>query len=126
MQTQKRPTMPQAPLTQTLTFSPLGPSLPGPPLVPGSPLRPCRKQACGKGGPDGGGHTGTLLSVLAMRTLAVGPGTPFRVLQPRLCLLMGQFVQAEGLGMMRAGGSGDMTDTSLDQLSAWSLRSLLD
>ena len=61
-----------------------------------------------------------------MRTLAVGPGTPFRVLQPRLCLLMGQFVPAEGLGMMRAGGSGDMTDTSLDQLSAWSLRSLLD
>lgn len=33
--------------TQGLTFSPLGPSLPGLPLVPGSPLRPCREQACG-------------------------------------------------------------------------------
>lgn len=32
-------------LTEQLTFSPFGPSLPGPPLVPGSPLRPCREWA---------------------------------------------------------------------------------
>lgn len=30
-------------LTQALTFSPLGPSLPGLPLVQGLPLRPCKK-----------------------------------------------------------------------------------
>lgn len=33
----------------TLTFSPLGPSLPGLPLVPGSPLRPCKEWVCGWG-----------------------------------------------------------------------------
>lgn len=70
---------PRFPAFGALTFSPLGPSLPGPPLVPGSPLRPCREYVCGWG-PRWQGHTGTPHSALPTRMLAArcGPSRGFR------------------------------------------------
>lgn len=82
--------------TRALTFSPLGPSLPGLPLVPGSPLRPCREWVCGWG-PDGGPQEDSH-STLAMRTLALGSGGPSRGLQPRSSFSARSLVPAEDLG----------------------------